>query len=189
MAGMVTCLRCGAQSIAGTPVCATCGVPLAPIGVAAGAALPGPASMAPAQAAAIRPTGITALAVVECAIAVVGLFIARDLLYWIDWRFSYDETGGALIDMALFVAYIGTSFIGFTVVKGMWLLQPWVWRRAVTLTLVQIGLIVFSVLLWGMTSLDIVGLVVNAAVLGFLVVSPSRVLLGGPAMVPAAGQG
>ena len=163
----VVCGRCGTRAATGAQTCAGCGQSLA---------------------ATVRPTGVTVLAMVEVAIGIVGLIMALDLLYWADWRFSFDEMAWGAIDGALLLAYIATSMAAFKVASGFWSLQVWAWRWAVGLSCGLIGLVVFSVIAWGLTTLDVIGLTVHLAVLAYLNLKPVRALFGRPPLALFEGQ-
>jgi hypothetical protein len=132
----------------------------------------------PHTAGGARPIGINVLIVVEIVIAIVGLLIANDLFYWADWRFTYDGGLSGGLDAALGVAYVATSIAVFTVASGLWRMQRWAWTSAFILSVVLLGLIVFSVVDWGITGLDVIGAAAHLSVLAYLNTNPVRRLFG-----------
>lgn len=139
---------------------------------------PGYNAAGPVPNAAARPTGITILAVAEVVTAVIAGLVAIDLLRWANWRFSYDDSGWALLDGAMGVAYVATSLTAFAVARGIWFVQPWAWKRACIVSLSLLGLIVVSVFVWGLTGLDILGVIGQTSILVYLSLSSVRALFG-----------
>ena len=139
---------------------------------------PGYNAAGPVPNAAARSTGIAVLAIVEIAVAVGGLLVTIDLLGWANWRFAYDDFGWGVLDLAIGLAYLGASVIGFQVAQGLWRLQPWMWKRACTLSLFLLGMEFVSVFVWGLTGQDVVGVIVHLSVLAYLSSSSVRVLFG-----------
>lgn len=129
---------------------------------------------------AVRPTGIAILAVVEIVIGLVGLLVVQDLAYWANWRYSYDDIAWGTVDAAMALTYVATSIAGFVLASRLWSMRPEAWLWAILLSSVLIGLDVFSVLIWGLTSLDIIGLTVHVAVLSYLNLKHVRGLFGRP---------
>ena len=128
----------------------------------------------PAGTGTSKPIGIILLAIVEAGIAVVDLFVALSLLYWTVYRLAYDEIGYGALDLVLAVAYIATSAVTIGLIVGIWRMRPWAWLAAHLLAIVLIGMIAFSVFWWGISLLDIIGVVVNVFVLISLNVNPIR---------------
>jgi hypothetical protein len=129
------------------------------------------------------------LAIVEVVVAVIGLYVVVDYAYWANWRFSYDDAVWGVIDGALALAFGATSLIGFSIVTGIWSIRPAAWLVAIRLSFSLIGLMLLSVFLWGLTPLDLMGLIVQLGVLWYLNLGHVRGLFGrGPlAFMQSAG--
>jgi len=112
---------------------------------------------------AARPLGILMVAAVEVIIALVGLTVVSDLFYWAGW-----DAGWGGIDMIMGVAYLMASVGGFVVALELWSMRAWAWMAACTLSAVLMGLIVLSVLTWGIDGLDLLGIAAHLTVLGYL---------------------
>ncbi len=163
--------------------------PAAPSWFGAGSAgQPGPYGAPPAGYYAGNPSttgspmpfGIVALTVTEIVIAIVGFLVVRDLLYWTGFRGDYEDFGWATVDLLLGLVYLATSAAGLIVARGLYLMRPWAWLPACALSLVLIGLDIFSIVVWGLTVLDAVGIAVHLAVLGYLNLNPVRAIFGRP---------
>ena len=200
MTEVSVCGLCGAVSRAGTSFCFACGGSLTPNAHAGVSPAPPPTQLPPPQFApppftqfapppgynaagpvpnaAARPTGITILAIAEVLTAVIAMLVAIDLLRWANWRFSYDDSGWALLDGAMGVAYVATSLTAFAVARGIWFVQPWAWKRACIVSLSLLGLIAVSVFVWGLTGLDVFGVIGQTSILAYLSLSSVRVLFG-----------
>jgi hypothetical protein len=189
---MTVCGRCGARSSAGAKFCCVCGqslisngqtvVPPGQSGPSGGLSAPpwypdaGPQSAppvgynpgGPSETGAARPFGILALTIVEIVVGLVGLGVAVDLLRWANYGLFYQDTGEVALDLVMGLAYLSTSLVAFDVARGVWFMRPWAWMRACLLSVVLLGLIVFSVFPWGIDTLDIIGAVAHLAVLAFL---------------------
>lgn len=125
-----------------------------------------------------RPLGIAVLTVVEIVIGIVGFLVSIDLFRWVDYGFTYQDTGEVGMDLVMGLAYLATSVGVFGVAREIWQMRHWVWMRACLLNLAFIGLIVFSVLPWGLTALDVVGIAANGSVLVFLNLNSIRRVFG-----------
>jgi hypothetical protein len=197
------CRLCGAVSRAGTSFCFACGgslTPNAPAGVspvppslqlpppqfapppfAQFAPPPGYNAAGPVPNAAARPTGITILAVAEVVTAVIAMLVAIDLLRWAYTDFYYDDFKWVVIDGGLGLVYGATSLTAFSVARGIWFVQPWAWKKACIVSWSLLGIIVASVFAWGMTGLDVFGVIGQTSILACLSLSSVRVLFGGAA--------
>jgi hypothetical protein len=128
-----------------------------------------------------RPVGISLLAIVELVIGLVGLFVVYDCLYWAVYSITYEGIASSGIDVAMGLVYLANSIAAFVIASGVWSQRASVWGQAVFLSFLMIGLDIVSVLLWGLTGLDIVGLVVHASVLTCLNQNSVRRVFGRPA--------
>jgi hypothetical protein len=173
LADVVVCGRCGARCWATASACFNCGQAFAPRYAAYPAAGTGTA----------KPTGIILLAVVEAGIAVVGMFVAIGLFYWTAYRFSYDEFGYGIMDLADAAAYVVASGAGLVLAVNIWKMRPVAWQAAHVLNTVLIGMIAINVVLWGVDLLDIIGVVVNLSVLTALNLNPIRGHFGRPPLL------
>jgi hypothetical protein len=133
-------------------------------------------------AGAVRPSGITILAMVEVVIALVGLYVARDLAYWSDWGFSYDNVRQGVVDGVVALAYLATSITGFVVAWRLWCLRPAAWSTAIVLSSALIGLDVLAIFLWGVETTDLLGIAVHLTVIWYLNLNHVRALFGRPPM-------
>ena len=118
--------------------------------------------------AAARPDGISVLAVFEVIVALVGLYVARDLAYWSNWGFSYDNFREGVVDGAMALAYLATSITGFVVAWRLWSMRASAWWTAVVLNTALLGLILVGIVLWGVETTDLIGIPVNLGVLWYL---------------------
>lgn len=125
-----------------------------------------------------RPTGIAFITVVEIVIGIVGLFVAYDLFYWADYRFTYDGGMSGGLDLVLAFAYLVTSIMVFAVASGIFRMLRWAWAPAIALSVGLLCLIVFSVVEWGITGLDIIGACAHLSVLAYLNTNPVRRIFG-----------
>jgi hypothetical protein len=125
--------------------------------------------------------GISLLAIVELVIGLVGLFVVYDCLYWAVYSITYEGITSSGVDVAMGLVYLATSIAAFVIATGVWSQRASVWGQAVFLSFLMIGLDIVSVLLWGLTGLDIVGLVVHASVLTYLNQNSVRRVFGRPA--------
>lgn len=180
------CGRCGARSWAGAKSCYACGQSLTANGQAVVppgqpptpfAQVPPAVPAVPPQVAA-RPFGIAILTSVEIVIGLVGLYVALDLFEWANWALSYGDAAEVAQDFVMAVAYLATSVAVFDLARALWSMQQWAWMRACLLSIVLLGLIVFSVFLWGIDTMDVVGIVVHLSVLAYLSTSSVRGLFG-----------
>jgi len=133
------------------------------------------------SSAGARPVGISLLAIVELAIGLVGLTVVYDYLYWADYGITFDGIASSGLDVAMGLVYLATSVAAFVMASGLWAQRASVWGQAALLSFLMIGLDIVSVLLWGVTGLDIVGLVVHASVLVYLNQNSVRRVFGRPA--------
>jgi hypothetical protein len=124
---------------------------------------------------AARPLGILIVAAVEVIIALVGLTVVSDLFYWAAW-----DAGWGGIDMIMGLAYLLASVGGFVVAWELWSVRAWAWMAACTLSAVLMGLIVLSVLMWGIDGLDLLGIAAHLTVLGYLNQNSVRRIFGRP---------
>jgi hypothetical protein len=134
-----------------------------------------------ASSAGARPVGISLLAIVELVIGLVGLFVVYDYLYWADYGITYDGIASSSLGVVMGLLYLATSIAAFVIASGVWSQRPSVWGQAALLSFVMIGLEIVSVLLWGITGLDTVGLVVHVSVLMYLNQNSVRLAFGRPA--------
>ena len=182
------CASCGAPWLAGAQFCYSCGKSPTPAwpGVAAPPPVQPPAgspfgvppaAVAPAVVP-VKPFGIVALTVVEIVIAAVGVWVAIDFLQWVNYGINYQDTGEVPLDLAFGVAYLATSAVMFGVARGLWSTQSWAWTRACLLNIALLGMIVVSVVPWGLNMLDIVGIAANGSMLAYLSLTPTRRLFG-----------
>jgi hypothetical protein len=197
---VVVCGRCGARLWPGTQTCPACGQPLAPSGqiLAAPGQPPVPYPPVPyppvpyppagwsglpvmpqyAQPGIALPLGVIFLALAEIGIGVVGFVIAMNLWTWIGYRFDEGQAAWGMIDLGLALAYVATSVYAFSLARGLWLRQAWAWKQACLLSIVLLGMILSSVFMWGLTSLDIIGMVVHMSVLTILNIGSVRRAFG-----------
>jgi hypothetical protein len=128
----------------------------------------------------VRPFGIAVVAIVEIVVAIVGLFVVFDLLYWsaVSGYYGESETG---LDLVMGLGYLATSIAGFVIARGLWSLRSAAWPAACVLCLVLAGFDLISVVEWGVTGLDLVGLAVHLSVLAYLNTNTVRALFGRPA--------
>ena len=77
--------------------------------------------------------------------------------------------------------YLATSIGAFVVASGLWAQRASIWMAAALLSLLMIGLDMFSVLWWGFTGLDNLSFAVHLVVLGYLNQNPVRRAFGRPA--------
>ena len=127
----------------------------------------------------VRPFGITAVAIVEIVVAIVGLFAVFDLLYWSAVSNSYGESETGL-DLVMGLGYLATSIAGLVIARGLWSLRSSAWPAACVLCLVLAGFDLISVVEWGVTGLDLVGVAVHLSVLAYLNTNTVRALFGRP---------
>lgn len=149
----------------------------------------GPYPAATSPAIPVRPFGILVLTLVEIAIGIVGLVTAIDLFQWANWAADYGSVLEVVEDAALGVAYLATSVAVFDLARSVWSMQQWAWKRACLLSLILIGLIVVSIFLWGVETMDLVGLTVHASVLVYLSLASTRAIFGRSPTTVTQGQG
>ncbi len=128
----------------------------------------------------VRPFGIAVLTVVEIVTALVALYLVREFASWSNWRFYYDDFGMGLVDAAIGTAYFVLSMAGFVVASRLWSLRPSAWSYAIAISGSLMGLIAFSVVLWGVEASDVLGIVVHSAVILYLNQAHVRALFGRP---------
>jgi hypothetical protein len=127
-----------------------------------------------------RPAGIALLAIVEVVVALVGLTVVLDLWYWADWRFTYDDFSWGMLDAVLAVAYLITSTAGFILATKLWGLRAEAWQPAIYLSIALLALDVASIVIWGVTGLDVLGICVHLSVIWYLNMAHVRALFGRP---------
>jgi uncharacterized membrane protein (DUF2068 family) len=76
------------------------------------------------------------------------------------------------------MAYLATSIAGFALAWGLWSLHRWAWMATCLLSIVLLGFDVFSMVEWGVTGPDIIGVTVHLSVLSYLNMGSVRVLFG-----------
>jgi hypothetical protein len=151
--------------------------------------VPGYQAVGGSPTGAARPDGISILAVFEVIIALVGLYVARDLAYWSNWGFSDDNIRAGVVDGAMALAYLATSITGFVVAWRLWSMRASAWWPAVVLNSALLGLILVGVILWGVETTDLLGIPVNLAVLWYLNQNGIRALFGRPPMTSMQNPG
>jgi hypothetical protein len=120
------------------------------------------------------------VAAVEIVIALVGFYVAYDLFTWVNWGINYGDGSEVPLDLVVGVAYFATSSLMFGAVRGLWSLRAWAWTRACLLNILLIGMIIASVIPWGLNTLDIIGLIANSVMLVCLNLTSTRKLFGRP---------
>jgi hypothetical protein len=75
---------------------------------------------------------------------------------------------------------LANSIDALVVGSGQWARRASIWMPAALLSLLMIGLDIFSLLWWGLTGLGILGFAVRIAVLGYLNQNPARRAFGRP---------
>jgi hypothetical protein len=116
--------------------------------------------------------------------------VARDYIYWADWRFRQDEPMWGLIDGGLAVVFLVLAVGFFVAATRMWAVGPDAWSQSVRLLGAQIGLILLSIVLWGLEALDAAGLLVSCCLLVYLNLAAVRALFGrGPLFGPPGTPG
>jgi hypothetical protein len=127
-----------------------------------------------------RPVEILFVAAVEIVIALVGFYVAYDLFTWVNWGINYGDGSEVLLDLVVGVAYFATSSLMFGAVRGLWSLRAWAWTRACLLNILLIGMIIVSVIPWGLNTMGIMGLIANSVMLVSLNLASTRKLFGRP---------
>jgi len=136
-----------------------------------------------------KPVGLLFVVAVEIVIALVGFFVAYDLLRWVYWGLNYSYYGEVPLDAVVGVAYFATSWLMMGAARGLWSQRAWAWTRACLLNVVLLGMIVGSVIPWGLNTLDIIGIVANSVMLVCLNLTSTRKLFGrGPLAFLQAAQ-
>jgi hypothetical protein len=123
---------------------------------------------APQVAPQVRPTGITALALFEIVVGVAGLLVALEAAYWASDDFSNANPGWGVVELALAAAYLATSTAGFVIAPRLWSLRPPAWSAAIVLSAALMSLDVLSAVTWGLTIADVIGIVLQLAVISYL---------------------
>jgi uncharacterized membrane protein (DUF2068 family) len=134
-----------------------------------------------------KPFGILLVTVVEIVIAAVGVVVAIGLFQWVNYGINYEDTGEIPLDLAAGVAYMAVSVALFGVARGLWSIQSWAWTRACLLNLAFLGLIIVSVVPWGLDLQDVIGIAANLSVLVYLIMTPTQQLFGRLPATPAPG--
>jgi hypothetical protein len=127
-----------------------------------------------------KPVEILFVAAVEIVIALVGFYVAYDLFTWVNWGINYGDGSEVPLDLVVGVAYFATSSLMFGAVRGLWSLKAWAWTRAFLLNILLIGMIISSVIPWGLNTLGIIGLIANSVMLVCLNLTSTRKLFGRP---------
>ena len=122
----------------------------------------------PQVASPIRPTGIALLAILEIVIGLAGLLVALEAAYWANDDFSSANPGWGAVEVALAAAYLVTSTAGFVVASRLWSLRPSAWSAAIVLSGALMSLDLLSAVIWGLTIADVIGIVVQLAVISYL---------------------
>jgi hypothetical protein len=125
-----------------------------------------------------RPLGIAFLTVVEAAIGCVVFLVALDLFRCVYYAIDYQDTGELGLDLVMGLGYFAASVALFGVAREIWSMRHWVWMRACLLNIGLIGLILVSVIPWGLNTLDVVGIVANGSALVCLNVNAMRRIFG-----------
>ena len=126
-----------------------------------------------------RPLGIAVLTIVEIVIGVVCLYVTIEFFGWANWAANWGSDGEVVADAVLGFAYLATGVAMFGAGREIWSMRHWVWMRACFLSVAMMGLILASIAIWRVVApSDVVGLVVNAGVLGYLNTNPVRRLFG-----------
>ena len=137
-----------------------------------------------------KPVGLLFVVAVEIVIALVGFFVAYDLLRWVYWGLNYSYYDEVPLDAVVGVAYFATSWLMMGAARGLWSQRAWAWTRACLLNVVLLGMIIGSVIPWGLNTLDIIGIVANSVMLVCLNLTSTRKLFGrGPLAFLQTGQG
>lgn len=135
-----------------------------------------------------KPFAILFLTVVEIVIAAVCAWVAIGFFWWVNYGVTYQDTGEVPLDLVFGIAYVATSTTMFGVARGLWSTQSWAWPRACLLNLALLGLIVVSMVPWGLTALDVVGIAANLTMLACLCATSTRRLFGLPPLAFLAGD-
>jgi hypothetical protein len=131
-----------------------------------------------------KPGGLLGLSITEIVIGIVGLLVGVSLFFSADYRFSENEMGVGNLDLAMGVVYVLASLATFVVAWGLWALRRWAWLAALLLTVLFLGLVIFSMVFWEVTYLDLFGVSVYSSVLGSLCLGSTRRLFRRPATSP-----
>jgi hypothetical protein len=124
--------------------------------------------VAPQVAPPVRPTGIAILAIFEIVIGLAGLLVVLDGAYWANDDFSHANPGWGIVELALAAAYLATSAAGFVIASRLWSLRPSAWSAAIVLSGALMSLDLLSAVIWGLTILDLIGIVVQLALISYL---------------------
>ncbi len=145
-------------------------------------AAPPPAYQAAGQSTAgtARPFGTVLLVATEIVIGIIGLLVAIDLLQWVNYGINYEDTGEIPLDLVMGLAYLATSVMVFEVARGLWSNWAWAWGRACLLSVALLGLILVSVIPWGIDTLDVIGVAAHLSVLAYLNQNSTRARFGRP---------
>ena len=125
-----------------------------------------------------KPIGILFLVATEIVIGAVGLWVAWGLLGWVWYGLEYSDTGEVPLDFVMGLAYLVTSGLLIAASRGIWTSKQVAWLGAMILNGVFLSLILVSVVPWGVTFMDIIGIAANATMLVALNVNPIRQLFG-----------
>jgi hypothetical protein len=131
-----------------------------------------------------KPGGLLGLSITEIVIGIVGLLVGVSLFFSADYRFSENEMGLGNLDLAMGVVYVLASLATFVVAWDLWALRSWAWLAALLLTVLFLGLVIFSMVFWEVTYLDLIGVSVYSSVLGSLCLPSTRRLFRRPATSP-----
>ncbi len=172
MTGTRTCIRCGTQSALTSQFCHVCGLLLVPFA---------PTYISPelsGQTPSVRPVGVSLLAAAEIVIGIIGLYVLRDFAYSADWSFTNDEWFSGMVDGAFAVSYVVLACAAFVLATRLWAMQARAWLPSVILSASAICLIVVGDSQWGVTTLDVIGVIAHAGILVYLNLGEVRRLFG-----------
>ncbi len=134
--------------------------------------------MADTPVPARRSTGVTILAIGVVIVGLSALMVAREYLSWMVWRFDYDDAIWGIVDMTLALAYLGLAVNVFVAATRIWSVESEAWRQALLACLALVGLDLLSVVVWGLTTSDVIGLVAYGVVIGWLNLTSIRAAFG-----------
>jgi hypothetical protein len=142
------------------------------------------------RAAATRPFGILALAIVEAVNALVCLGVVRDFWWAFSYRASYDEMNWAAVDLVFAVAYLALAGGSVAIAWRLWSMRPDAWLAAIQLSAGMLAVTAISGATWGFEAVGIVGIAVHSAVIGYLNTTSVRASFGrGPLTASASWAG
>ena len=155
-----------------------------PIGAADNAAGPtistAPAVGAGFQASAMRPLGVSLLAIADAINAVVCLSVVRDYWWGFNYRTDYDDMNWAALDLVFAIVYLALVGGSIAVAWRLWSMRRDAWLPAIQLSAGMLAATVVSGFIWGFEGIGILGIVVHTAILVYLNTAPMRALFGRP---------